>query len=93
MRVLLIRHADHDAMGRMPCGRALDVHLNAAGHRQAEILGTALAEEQEPVLQCSPRRRAVETARLMAQGRGVEPEVFQALDEGYRLVTMNEKWS
>ncbi|HKX21794.1 MAG TPA: histidine phosphatase family protein [Rhizorhapis sp.] len=80
MRILLIRHAEHDALDRVLCGRTLDLGLNETGKRRAELLGSAIAEH-EPLLQCSPRRRARETAGHLAQSCGGEPEVVAALDE------------
>src|SRR3546814_9193867 len=35
----------------------------------------------EPVLQCSPRRRTHETAMYIAQSCGSDPEIIPALDE------------
>src|SRR3546814_16051099 len=66
MQIVLIRHCVNDAVERVLCGRTLDVSLNAIGRRQAELLGAALAED-EPVLQCSPRRRTHEPAMYIAQ--------------------------
>ncbi|MBB4641905.1 histidine phosphatase family protein [Rhizorhapis suberifaciens] len=80
MRFFLIRHGEHDALDRVLCGRTLDLSLNETGRRRSDLLGAALAEHQ-PILQCSPRKRARETAERMAQSCGGIPQIVSALDE------------
>lgn len=80
MKLLLIRHGEHDALDRVLCGRTLDLSLNDTGRRRSDLLGAALAEH-ELALQCSPRKRAWETAARIARSCGGTPEIIPALDE------------
>lgn len=74
-RFLLIRHADHDYVGRVLVGRRAGVHLNERGRRQAAELPARLAHERLDLLCCSPLERAVETAEPLARATGLEPRV------------------
>jgi broad specificity phosphatase PhoE len=70
MELLLVRHA-------LPVRREVEVgpadpELSEAGRAQAQHLAAYLAEEDIAAVYASPLRRAVETARPVAQTRGVE---------------------
>jgi broad specificity phosphatase PhoE len=69
--VLLIRHAETDAVGRCLSGRATGVPLNAAGTIQAERLGQALAGCPLAAIYTSPLERAVQTAAAIGRYQAV----------------------
>jgi len=72
-RLVLVRHAEPDgsARGRV-CGRT-DVPLGAAGRRQADALGVALAAPPFAAVYASPLARAFETARPIAAAHRLDP--------------------
>ena len=81
MRIYLVRHATHSLLGRILCGRAIDVGLDAEGVWQARALGEWFANERVDVLQASPQRRARETAQEMGVTIECLRELVPALDE------------
>src|SRR3954452_10074827 len=81
MRIYLVRHASHPLLGRVLCGRSVDIGLGAEGRRQARALADRLASERIDLIQCSPRRRARETAEEIGVAIGRLPEIAPALDE------------
>jgi len=68
---LLVRHADHDWIGKAFAGRLPGVHLNANGRRQAEELAGRLASAGIAALYSSPLERALETVEPLAQRLGL----------------------
>jgi len=81
MRIYLVRHASHDLIGQMLCGRSVDPEINEDGRRQARALADSLSKEPIDLVHTSPRRRARETARTIADLIGCPCEVTPALDE------------
>ncbi len=81
--VALVRHGAHDELGRILSGRTSHVGLNAAGRAQVARLGARLAANGHDFtrLECSPRRRTVETAQILGDALGLQPQVAPALDE------------
>jgi probable phosphoglycerate mutase len=77
----LLRHAEHDLLGRELVGRRPGVHLNAAGRAQAGRLATMLADEAFDAVLSSPQERARETAELIAARQGRSVSAAAALDE------------
>jgi broad specificity phosphatase PhoE len=80
-RVLhLARHATHAEVGRTLSGRS-EIPLSDAGQAEAEVL--ALCLECVPIgrIVASPRRRAIETAQIVASRIGVPIEIAEDLDE------------
>ncbi len=69
--VLLIRHAQTDAVGEWLAGRREDVPLNQVGRAQSERLRTRLASTDLSAVYSSPMQRAVETAGPLARERGL----------------------
>jgi broad specificity phosphatase PhoE len=70
-RILLVRHASHDRLGRVLCGRMPGVGLSEVGRTEAEHLATRLAGREgaaDPVsaVYTSPMQRARETAEPIA---------------------------
>lgn len=76
----LVRHASYPLAGRVLAGRS-EHGLDEAGHAQARALAERLAGTAMTAVYTSPRRRAVETARALAQPHGLEPVVDAGLDE------------
>lgn len=83
MLVKLIRHGVSEANERQRfCNRDdAAAPLTAAGQRQAEQLAAHLAQEAVTATVCSPLRRALETARAIAQPHGLAPVVMEGLRE------------
>jgi broad specificity phosphatase PhoE len=80
-RVLLVRHATHDLLGRMLCGRRRGVMLNQAGLMQAQKLGDLLALETPNAVYASPLERAQQTALPIAAACGQPLQTVEALIE------------
>ncbi len=79
MELLLIRHA---LPVRIEAAEGpADPPLADLGHRQAEALAEALADEGVAVLVTSPLRRATETAAPLARVLGIDAEVVDGLAE------------
>jgi alpha-ribazole phosphatase/probable phosphoglycerate mutase len=78
-RIVLVRHA-------LPADGGLvlpvaEVGLGEAGHEQARLLASRVAAVQPTALYSSPRPRAVQTARPIADLIGIEPEIVADLRE------------
>jgi broad specificity phosphatase PhoE len=81
MRLILIRHGETESnRERLALGRE-DVPLNERGRRQAAALATSLAGVPVAAVYSSPLCRAVETARPLAEARGLEVQVEEDLIE------------
>lgn len=78
--ILLVRHGSHDELGRVLSGRS-EIALNSVGKAQAERLAARLRHEAIAKIFTSPRRRARETASIVANGCAVTPVAVDALDE------------
>jgi probable phosphoglycerate mutase len=78
---LLIRHAMCDPVGRTIAGRAPGVSLNAQGRQQAEALARRLSGLQIEAVFSSPLERALETARPIAEERGLQVQTLAGLNE------------
>jgi broad specificity phosphatase PhoE len=76
----LIRHAAHEELGRILTGRG-PTGLSETGRAEARALGRQLASLRIDAILSSPRRRATETAELIAAATGQEPEIEEGLDE------------
>jgi broad specificity phosphatase PhoE len=81
MRIYLVRHASHDLIGKILCGRSVDPALNQRGHHEAAALARILGAERIDLVRTSPRRRTRETAQAIAERIGCELELARALDE------------
>lgn len=77
----LVRHATHDAVGQILVGRMPGVRLSADGRQQAARLAAWFAGQAVDAVQSSPRERARETARPIAERSGRDCEVVVALEE------------
>ncbi|MGQ9367758.1 histidine phosphatase family protein [Azospirillum sp. ST 5-10] len=78
--VHLIRHADHDWVGRGLAAR-MDVPLNGAGRAQAEALARHYAGRRVDAVWASPLRRTMETAAPVAAALGLPVRGADALLE------------
>jgi probable phosphoglycerate mutase len=78
---LLVRHGMCDPLGTSIAGRAAGVHLNALGRSQAQRLVQRLTAVPLDAVYSSPLERAVETAEPIAQRRGLELRLLDALGE------------
>ncbi len=82
---LLIRHGDNDLMRKYLVGRTPGVHLNGKGQQQAAYLVRMLSDAPLAAIYSSPIERAMETARPLAEARGLvihECPGFLELDYG-----------
>ena len=79
--VFLLRHAAHDRVDSVLCGRMPGVSLGDLGRRQAVALGARLARERIGVITTSPVARARETAEIVAAPLGLRAEEDEALTE------------
>lgn len=84
-KILLIRHALTDHVGKYLSGRSPGIHLNDEGRKQAVELGKRLSKTGLSAIYCSPADRAVETGREIAARSGlslnISPE-FNEIDFG-----------
>lgn len=76
----LVRHAQHDRLGRGLAGRE-DVPLSPAGLAQAERLADRLERERPDILQSSPMLRTRQTAEPLARRLGAAVETACAVQE------------
>jgi len=78
--VFLIRHGSIDGMRERLIGRA-DIGLNKQGRNEAARAADACRRLGVGVVASSPRRRARETAEIIAEPLGCRVEVVDAFDE------------
>jgi broad specificity phosphatase PhoE len=78
--VFLARHASHDEVGRVLSGRS-DIAINADGRAEAGRLADRLAGVPIAAIHSSPRRRARETAIIVAGRHDLPVNNADALDE------------
>ena len=79
--VFLVRHAAHDRVDRVLCGRMPGVGLGEAGRRQAEALARRFAGGGVDAVWTSPLQRARETAEPIAARLGLSARASDALCE------------
>jgi len=80
-RLLLIRHALNDWVGKKLAGWTPGVHLNEQGLRQAQALADRLAHEHIDAIYSSPLERTVETAEIIAKPHGLPIHIRDDLGE------------
>lgn len=81
MRLLLIRHAHHDYIGRAIAGWLPGVSLSKFGKTQAVALPKRLARSRISAIYSSPLERALKTAAPLAAALGMKVEIRDGLRE------------
>ncbi|WP_448207334.1 histidine phosphatase family protein [Azospirillum sp. sgz302134] len=79
-QVYLVRHADHEFVGRGLAGR-MDTPLNEQGRAQADALGRWFARERVTAVWSSPLPRTRQTAEPIARTHGLPVRTHDALLE------------
>jgi len=77
----LVRHAAHDRVGTILCGRMPGVSLGSHGRAQALHVSERLAKENVALVLTSPLERARETAEPIAARAGCRLETCEPLNE------------
>ena len=77
----LVRHAEHDLLGRVLTGRMPGVPLNGRGREQAMRLARHFAGRAVAAVASSPSQRAQETAAPIAAALGLAVATDAGLDE------------
>lgn len=77
----LARHASHDRVATILCGRMAGVELGERGLREAAALARRLSNEAVDAVLSSPSDRAVETARIVAEALDRPMRIVPDLDE------------
>jgi probable phosphoglycerate mutase len=83
--ILLVRHGETDWLGEKLAGRLPDIHLNADGRANAELLSAMLQPLLLAAVYSSPLERVVETAEPTARAAGktiLTSELLQEVDFG-----------
>jgi probable phosphoglycerate mutase len=70
-RFLLIRHANHDAIGRYLAGQRAGLALNDSGRAQVEALVSTLRDVPLDAVASSPLERTMQTAEPIARDHGL----------------------
>ncbi|HEY2980686.1 MAG TPA: histidine phosphatase family protein, partial [Anaerolineales bacterium] len=100
--LLLIRHGENDysRKGKL-AGRMAGIRLNERGQKEAQTLGTAMAEVPLTAIYSSPLERALETAAPIAKARGLkvlrepgllESDVGQWQGQSVRRLALTKYW-
>jgi probable phosphoglycerate mutase len=77
----LVRHAAHELVDRVLCGRMAGVSLGEEGRAQARRVAQRLARERIAAIHTGPLERARETAAPIAEQLGLTPEIHEAISE------------
>lgn len=80
-RLYLIRHGSTELSAEDRFSGGTDVELSAEGRWQAERLADRLADDEISAFYCSPMRRTMETARIVAKPYGIKPMTREGLRE------------
>jgi broad specificity phosphatase PhoE len=81
LRLLLIRHTEHDLIHSTIAARMPGVHLNETGRQNATRLAEALARTAIDAIYSSPMERSIETAQPLADRLGLELTLAPAINE------------
>jgi broad specificity phosphatase PhoE len=65
--IFLVRHAAHDRLGRVLCGRMPGIELSEFGRAQAAAVAARLAPERLAAVYASPLERACQTGAVIAE--------------------------
>lgn len=80
-RLYLIRHGATDLSSEDRFSGGTDVDLSTTGRWQAERLAERLADDNLSAIYCSPMKRTVETASIIARSAGLQVILRDALRE------------
>ncbi len=80
-RLLLVRHGATTLSAEDRFAGSTDVALSDEGRHQAARLGERLADDEIAAVYCSPMRRTLDTASIIAQPHRVSPAIRPALRE------------
>jgi broad specificity phosphatase PhoE len=80
-RILLLRHAEHDWLGRGLAGRLAGVGLNERGQQSAKALVSSLLPWDVSAICSSPQQRALETIVPFARHTGLDVLTAAEFDE------------
>jgi broad specificity phosphatase PhoE len=80
-RLYLVRHGATQLTAEDRFAGDIGVELSAAGRSQAERLAVRVRDHSISAIYSSPLSRAVETARIIATGCGLEPRLSDGLRE------------
>ena len=80
-RIYLIRHGATILSAEDRFAGATDVDLSDEGRRQAEALALRLSDDRITAVYCSPLKRTVETATIIARPQGLTPILRDGLRE------------
>ncbi len=80
-RIYLIRHGATVLSAEDRFAGATDVDLSDEGRRQAEALALRLSDDHITAVYCSPMKRTIETATIVAQPQGLRPILRDGLRE------------
>ena len=80
-RIYLVRHGETTLSAEDRFAGATDVDLSVQGRRQAELLAERLAGDNICAAYCSPMRRTIDTATIVARPFGLKPETRDGLRE------------
>jgi broad specificity phosphatase PhoE len=72
-RIYLIRHGATILSAEDRFAGATDVDLSDEGRRQAEALAVRLSDDHITAVYCSPMKRTIETATIVARPQGLTP--------------------
>jgi len=80
-RLLLVRHGATTLSAEDRFAGATDVALSEDGRRQAALLAERLRDDALAAVYCSPMRRTIETAAIIAEAHGLSPVTRPGLRE------------
>jgi broad specificity phosphatase PhoE len=80
-RLFLIRHGQHDWIGKALVGRKPGIHLNEEGKGHARAIADRLRDVPLTAIYSSPQPRALETAVPLAEVHGLPVAFEPGLDE------------
>jgi broad specificity phosphatase PhoE len=80
-RFLLIRHADHAAIGHYLAGRAPGLHLSELGRRQVDAVVAALRAVRLTAVVSSPLERTRETAEPISRDHALKLTIVDDVTE------------
>lgn len=79
--ILLIRHAEHEQVGKILSGRSEGLDLTGEGANQARRLASRLSAQPPDVIQTSPLIRARQTAKAISEACSRDVQTVDALNE------------